>query len=339
MVKSILLWGTGVRTRILLRQKAFQGFKILAIIDTNKKDNEFMGYKVIFPYEVNLLDVKPDYIVLTNKFYKEILENLYQYQIDPNIVVITDAVLYEPFKKYYFRLKKDFPAVDNVVKSRIYIETLGNEKDSVDSKTVFHKDFFCNSDYYADYFRYRSAEFAIDEIERRQIPGEIAEVGVFRGTFSAVLNERMPDRNIYLFDTFMGFDKEEAKKEIAKGRCKESFIESHKDTSIERMLANLPHPEKAIVKKGFFPSTVTDEIRKLKFSFVSLDVDFEDSTLEGLRFFYPRLSENGYIFVHDYNTFFLDGIRAAVYAYEREIGKRLSMVPIADRAGTLIITK
>ena len=119
----------------------------------------------------------------------------------------------------------------------------------------------------------------------------------------------------------------------------ESFIESHKDTSIERMLANLPHPEKAIVKKGFFPSTVTDEIRKLKFSFVSLDVDFEDSTLEGLRFFYPRLSENGYIFVHDYNYGYFDSVRNAIDRYEERYNVSLCKFPICDADGTLIITK
>ena len=47
----------------------------------------------------------------------------------------------------------------------------------------------------------------------------------------------------------------------------------------------------------------------------------------------------GIIFVHDYNTYYLEGIKKAVKRYEREIGRRLNKIPIADRAGTLIVLK
>lgn len=68
------------------------------------------------------------------------------------------------------------------------------------------------------------------------------------------------------------------------------------ENSVERMLGNLPYPEKAKICKGLFPASVTAEAEKEKFAFVSLDVDFEESTYEGLKFFYPRLSEGGCIF-------------------------------------------
>ena len=61
--------------------------------------------------------------------------------------------------------------------------------------------------------------------------------------------------------------------------------------------------------------------------------------LEGLRFFYPRVVSGGIIFVHDYNTYYLEGIKKAVKRYEREIGRRFNKIPIADRAGTLIVLK
>ena len=105
------------------------------------------------------------------------------------------------------------------------------------------------------------------------------------------------------------------------------------------MLGNLPYPDKAVVCKGFFPESITEEAGKEKYAFVSLDVDFEESTFEGLKFFYPRLSEGGYIFIHDYNTYYLKGVKAAVKRYEEFIGQKLKAIPIADRAGTLIIMK
>ena len=82
-----------------------------------------------------------------------------------------------------------------------------------------------------------------------------------------------------------------------------------------------------------------NEHKSKKYAFVSIDVDFEESIYSGLEFFYPRLSNGGYIFLHDYNSAFLHGVKNAVRRYESDNGIRIIKVPIADRAGTLIITK
>ena len=55
------------------------------------------------------------------------------------------------------------------------------------------------------------------------------------------------------------------------GRCDNDFILAHKDTSVSRMLGNLPYPEKSVVCKGFFPETVTKEAVAEKYAFVSID--------------------------------------------------------------------
>ena len=123
------------------------------------------------------------------------------------------------------------------------------------------------------------------------------------------------------------------------GRCDDSFIEGHKDTSVEIAQKALPYPDNCIICKGFFPESVTSDAKKENFAFVSLDVDFEESTYQGLSFFYPRLNEGGVIFVHDYNTSFLGGVKLAVSRYERDNNIILKSIPIADRAGTLIILK
>ena len=59
--------------------------------------------------------------------------------------------------------------------------------------------------------------------------------------------------------------------------------------------------------KGEFPKTA-DSIHDSKFSFVHLDVDLYRSTIECLKFFYPRLVNGGIILVHDYHS---DGIQKA----------------------------
>ena len=59
--------------------------------------------------------------------------------------------------------------------------------------------------YRYDYVRLREIELLIDEIKYKNLPGAIAEVGVYRGEISAFLNKLLPEKKIYLFDTFEGF--------------------------------------------------------------------------------------------------------------------------------------
>ncbi len=68
-------------------------------------------------------------------------------------------------------------------------------------------------------------------------------------------------------------------------------------------------------------------------------MDFEQSILAGLRYFYPALEKGGYIFVHDYNNSVCVGVEKAVMRYEQEIGQCICKVLICDISGTLVITK
>lgn len=44
-------------------------------------------------------------------------------------------------------------------------------------------------------------------INSYHLNGCVAEAGVFQGNFAKVINANFPDRKLYLFDTFEGFDK------------------------------------------------------------------------------------------------------------------------------------
>jgi hypothetical protein len=59
---------------------------------------------------------------------------------------------------------------------------------------------------------------------------------------------------------------------------------------------------------GRFPATAT-ACGHLRFSFVHLDVDLEESTRACLEFFYPRMAPGGIILTHDYSL--LEGVKAA----------------------------
>lgn len=337
-MKKIIIWGAGNRTFNCIKEKLFENCEILAIVDSKPIGKEFMSYPLIKPSEINKIK-EFDYIVVNNQYFQEIVIQILELGIKREKIIITDNVKEEPYNTLFEKLKIIFPKIYEFNKMFIKQTVKTNERDSSDKETIYVNQHYSNIEYRNDYFRYRTFEFVAEVIKQRNVEGVLAELGVFRGLFASIINSKFPEKKIYLFDTFEGFDEDEAKKELEKGNCDLNFIKDHKNTSIEMMLNNIPYPDKAVICKGFFPSSIPEEAKNEKFAFVSLDVDFEESTFEGLKFFYPRLSDGGYIFIHDYNTYFLDGVKNAVKRYEKYLNEKLKIVPIADRAGTLIIVK
>ncbi len=339
MVK-VLVWGAGRRTDYFLRKGLFgDKCSITAIIDSYSNDSVFNKYKIIRPDEICRYLQEIDYIVVCNQFYHEILKQITSLGIVWSKVIITDRNDEYPYNEMFERGKDLFPLIFELTNSCVQKSITINEKDNIDNDAFYRIKRFSEPDYTKDYFRYRTFDFIAEQIKCEKLSGSVAELGVFRGDFSALINYRFPDRKLFLFDTFEGFDNYEASLERQKGRTTQQFIEYHKETSVDRMLSKLPYPEKAVVCKGFFPASITSDVENENFVFVSIDVDFEDSTFEGLKFFYPRLCKGGAIFLHDYNTYFLDGIAIAVRRFEEYLGEKIIKVPIADRAGTLIILK
>ena len=180
-----------------------------------------------------------------------------------------------------------------------------------------------------DYVRVRTLEAICRELD--DVSGAAAELGVYRGGFARCLSALLPERTLYLFDTFSGFDAAEASRE---GR---GFTAAHENTSVDRVRSLLPHPDKAVFRPGLFPATargLADE----RFCLVSLDVDLEESTLAGLRFFVPRISPGGYLMLHDCLSPRLPGVREALRRYEEETGTRLHKLPLCDICGTMVIS-
>lgn len=184
-----------------------------------------------------------------------------------------------------------------------------------------------------DYVRYATLGLIYEEIIARNVSGNVAELGVYKGDFASRIHQLFSNRSLYLFDTFEGFDQRDVLTEKKKG-----FSTGEQDftnTSVDLVLSKMVHPEKCIVKKGFFPSTASDV--EDTFCFVSIDADLYDSILEGLKFFYPRLEQGGYIFIHDFNNDEYKGAREAVLQYCKD--HQIVFVPIPDSGGTVVIGK
>lgn len=186
---------------------------------------------------------------------------------------------------------------------------------------------------YMDYIRLATLELVADEINSKNIAGAVAELGVYKGKFARYINKYFPKRELYLFDTFEGFDKTDINTEIENKFS--SGTQDFSNTSVEQVLKLMPFPEKCIIKKGFFPATA--EGLKEEFVFVSIDTDLYDPIYNGLNYFYPLLKKGGYIFIHDYNNDAYKGAKEAVERFCKE--NNINKVPLPDSAGTAVICK
>lgn len=184
-----------------------------------------------------------------------------------------------------------------------------------------------------DYIRLSTLELIAHEINSAGISGAVAELGVYKGKFARYINQYFPDRELYLFDTFTGFNKRDIESEL-----QEKYSTGNQDftnTSVQKVLAIMPHPEKCIIKQGFFPDTAKGF--EEHFVFVSIDADLYDPIYKGLDYFYPRLKKGGYIFVHDYNNDGYKGARKAVQNFCA--ANELNKLPLPDSCGTAILLK
>lgn len=59
--------------------------------------------------------------------------------------------------------------------------------------------------------------------------------------------------------------------------------------------------DNVFIRKGFFPSTAAG-LERDSFCFVMVDFDKYESTRAALDFFYPRMEQGGFVFVHDYSS-------------------------------------
>jgi O-methyltransferase len=173
------------------------------------------------------------------------------------------------------------------------------------------------------------------EVYEHNIQGAVAELGVFRGFNASALNLFFPDRELYLFDTFAGWDLSDLEADEKLGYETRHYL-PFTDTNIELVMAKMPHKENVIVRKGWFPGSAFG-LEDETFCYVFLDANLYQPTYEGLHWFYPRLTKGGYIVVDLFNYPDYPGAKKAVLDFSKEVG--VSYVPIPDTTGSVVIGK
>ena len=314
---GIYVWGTGCGASELLEQ-GFVLDRVEAFVDSFPMGENFLNKPVILPEQMDISAC--DLLIITARHADAIAQRCSQLGI--------------PAEKCLF-LKNNTTLFDRNEACSAAKEILGEDllkkltlkQRMVPTPSQLNPHRLPEKDLSNDYVRLATLELLCRRLE--EVPGAAAELGVYRGFFARCINQLLPERKLYLFDSFEGF---------AENACAaDSFQAAHRNTAVDKVLAIMPHPDSIRVKAGFFPESL--EGLEERFCLVSLDVDFYQNTLDGLRYFWPRLEQGGYLMLHDWGSPKLPGVAKALCDFEAELGFKIPAMPLCDVGGTLVLCK
>ena len=186
---------------------------------------------------------------------------------------------------------------------------------------------------FKDKNRFYSLWFQLKRIEEQRVQGSMVELGVYKGHTAKLIHHMCPERKLYLFDSFSGFPKQVIREDFDGNERPQTV--KFDNTTKEEVIKYVGGNQNVEVREGIFPETATG-IEDETFAFVHLDADLYQSTLDGLNFFYPRLSPGGCIIVHDYNHNW-EGVTKAVDEFSETIPE--CFVEMPDMYGSVVLVK
>jgi hypothetical protein len=182
-----------------------------------------------------------------------------------------------------------------------------------------------------DISRFYFFSLAFDQLQKENVVGDVAELGVYRGNTASLLAKmaRRLGTTAFLLDTFEGFSKTDLRG-IDAGQ-KMQFT----DTSLEAV-RDLVGADSVRFIKGHFPGTAS-ELPDTSYCLVHIDCDLYAPIYSALEYFYPRMLPGGYLIVHDYSSLAWDGAERAVDEFFSD--KPECLIPLTDGAGSVVIRK
>ena len=153
---------------------------------------------------------------------------------------------------------------------------------------------------------YRLYELWELAIQVKDLPGDVLEVGVWRGGTGALLGRRLKNKTVFLADTFTGV--------VGSTQFDTSYEDGeHADTSLElvkNFLASM-NISNCQLLQGIFP-TETGHLMPNSLSFIHIDVDVFQSAKDIWDYSVNALSSGGIVVFDDYGFSSTDGVSKLV---------------------------
>lgn len=171
--------------------------------------------------------------------------------------------------------------------------------------------------------RLDNVQHCVEHVIKNGIPGDLIETGVWRGGSTIFMRSILKaygvtDRTVWVADSFQGLPPPDAKNYPA-DRKDSHHKQSDLAVSVEQVQANFEKygllDDQVRFLKGWFKDTLpTAPIKKL--AVARLDGDMYESTMDGLKALYPKLSPGGFLIVDDYGA--VPACKKAVEDYRKE---------------------
>ena len=174
--------------------------------------------------------------------------------------------------------------------------------------------------------------FAIQQLLRltQSVPGDTAECGVFMGCGSHIIlesNQSQPlQRTHHIFDSFEGLS-------TPSGQDGKYWRVGDLSVGLEEVRKNLSSFSDVRFHKGWIPDRF-HEVAEARFSFVHVDVDLYQPTLESVQFFYDRMNPGGIFVCDDYGFLTCPGATSAIDGFLAS--KIEKMIPMPGGGGFFI---
>jgi len=187
-------------------------------------------------------------------------------------------------------------------------------------------------------------------VAENNIPGDFVECGVWRGgnaiLAAGIFSLLNSDKNVWLYDTFMGF----VDADIKSGEFDE--LESAREERTQELYYNTKHCGNSLEDvMSYFKdyNLLSDNIRFVKgdvlktlefndtptqIAVLRLDTDLYDSTLKELEIMYPKLVKGGILMIDDYGYHI--GAKKAVDNFFASQGIKPFLYPI-DNTGRIMV--
>ncbi len=164
------------------------------------------------------------------------------------------------------------------------------------------------------------------------VPGDTAECGVFSGSSSYVICQANAEATVtskrhHMFDSFEGLS-------APKANDGDHWKAGDLSYGVERVKANLHEfSQTTAYYPGWIP-TRFDDVKDLRFSFVHIDVDLYQPTLDSMSFFYERINPGGIILVDDFG--FTSCVGATQAVDEVLMNKPEAMLRLSGGGGFIV---
>ncbi len=174
----------------------------------------------------------------------------------------------------------------------------------------------------------------IKQVMSEKIQGDFAELGVWRGNTASILAHyaAADNRNVFLFDTFEGFNKKDLKG-IDAGKKME-----FSNTSLDLVKSIIGENSSCCeFVAGYFPESIAEKHRNTTYAIVSIDCDLYEPMKAGLEFFYPLMPKGGIFLLHDYSSLYWEGAKKAIDDFCKSNNEYVVLMP--DKSGSAFIRK